>query len=88
MTYLEVAYRYAGPLTLEQSKKLGDLPGHYGIRRLRLDESNQIARIEFDASRLKETEVVHWIRRAGIPLTERVEAPVGDPELSRRVASG
>jgi len=77
MTYLEVSYRYEGPLTLEQMRKLGDLTGHYGIRRIRLDEPSQMARIEFDASRLKETEVVHWIRRAGIPLKERVETPVG-----------
>ena len=76
MTYLEVSYRYEGPLTLALMKKLGDLPGHYGIRRIRLDEPNQVARIEFDASRLKETEVVHWIRRAGIPLTERIDTSV------------
>ncbi len=75
MTYLEVAYRYAGPLTLEQMKHLGDLPGHYGIRRIRLDEREQVARIEFDASRLKETEVVHWVRRAGIPLIARTDTP-------------
>jgi len=77
MTYLEVHYRYAGPLSAEQMKRLGDLPGHYGIRRIRLDEGSQVARIEFDASRLKESEVVHWIRRAGIPLTER--AQVNEP---------
>jgi len=88
MTYLEVAYRYAGPLSLDQMKKLGDLPGQYGIRRVRLDEPNQVARIEFDASRLKEAEVVHWIRGAGIPLVERVEAAVADPEPGRRVGSG
>lgn len=75
MTYLEVNYRYAGPLSLEQMKRLGDLPGRYGIRRVRLDEANQVARIEFDASRLKETEVVHWVRRAGIPLTARADSP-------------
>jgi hypothetical protein len=73
MTYLEVYYRYAGPFSRTQMKRLGELPGHYGIRRIRLDEANQVARIEFDASRLKETEVVHWIRQAGIPLTERVQ---------------
>jgi hypothetical protein len=73
MTYLEAAYRYAGPLSLEQMKRVGELPGHYGIRRIRLDEQQQVARIEFDASRLKETEVVHWIRRAGIPLTDRAD---------------
>lgn len=76
MTYLEVFYRYQGPLSVEQMKKIGEPPGHYGIRRIRLDEAQQVARIEFDASRLKETEVVHWIRRAGIPLTERLASPV------------
>jgi len=73
MTYLETNYRYRGPLTLAHLKFLAELPGHYGIRSIRLDEANQLACIEFDASRLKETEVVHWVRRAGIPLTERVE---------------
>ena len=72
MTFLEVNYRYTGPLTPTQLKRLGELPGYYGIRRLRFDEANSIVRIEYDASRLKETEVVHWVRRAGIPLTERV----------------
>jgi hypothetical protein len=52
--------------------RVGDLPGHYGIRRIRLDEERCIACVEFDASRLKESEVVHWIRRSGIPLTERI----------------
>lgn len=72
MTFLEVSYRYAGPLTPAQWKRLGELPGHYGIRRVRLEEANSIAVIEFDASRLKETEAVHWVRQAGIPLTDRV----------------
>ncbi len=74
MTYLEVHYRYAGPLRPEQCKRLAELPGHYGIQRVRLDEQNQIACIAFDASRLKESELVHWIRGAGIPLTEKVDA--------------
>ena len=75
MTFLEVSYRYAGPLAPAQLKRLGELPGHYGLRRIHLDEANAVARVEFDASRLKETEVVHWIRRAGIPLTERLPSP-------------
>jgi hypothetical protein len=72
MTFLEVNYRYRGSLTPEQLKHVGELPGHYGIRRIRLDEEHSIARIEFDASRLKESEVVHWVRRAGIALDERL----------------
>ena len=72
MTYLEVRYRYAGPLTAAEWKRLGELPGHYGILRVHLDDAHGVARILFDASRLKETEVVHWVRRAGIPLTDKV----------------
>ena len=73
MTFLEANYRYRGPLNAAQLKRLGELTGHYGIRRIRLDEERSVARIEFDASRLKESEVVHWVRRAGIALLERVE---------------
>ena len=72
MTFLEVTYRYQGPLRPKVLRRIGDLPGRYGIRRVRLDEQNSIARIEFDASRLKETEVVHWVRAAGLSLTEKV----------------
>lgn len=72
MTYLEVRYRTAGPLTAAQLKRLGELPGHYGILRVEVDDAERVARILFDASRLKETEVVHWVRRAGIPLTDKV----------------
>ncbi len=74
MTYLEVHYRCAAPLQRAQLERLAELPGHYGIQRVRLDEQNRIACIAFDASRLKESEVVHWIRGAGIPLTEKVDA--------------
>lgn len=77
MTFLELNYRYRGPLSATQFQRLGELSGHYGIRRVRLDEEQAIARIEFDASRLKESEVVHWVRRAGIPLLDRV--PVDSP---------
>lgn len=73
MTFLEVTYRYTGPLTPAQLKQLAELPGHYGIRKIHLEEEKRLARIEYDASRLKESEVVHWIRRAGISLTDRVE---------------
>lgn len=73
MTFLEVRYRYAGPLTLAQMRKLGELAGVYGLRRITVEEEHNQIRIEFDASRLKETEAVHLLRGAGIPLTEKVD---------------
>lgn len=73
MTYLEVHYRYTGKLTLVQRRKLGELTGVYGLRRLGVNEEHNQLRIEFDASRLRESEAVHIVRGAGIPLTEKVE---------------
>ncbi len=72
MTFLEVRYRYEGALTRERVRRVGELTGHYGILGVWLDEGSHTARIRFDASRLKETEVIHWVRRAGLPLTVRV----------------
>lgn len=82
MTYLQTSYRFRGTLSRTQMKRLGDLPGHYGIRRIHIEEKNNLAQIEYDASRLKEAEVVHWIRKAGIPLTERVDASALPEESS------
>lgn len=72
MTFLEVRYRYHGPLSANQCKRIGELTGRYGILGIWLEEEKSTARIRFDASRLKESEVVHWVRRAGLPLTERI----------------
>ena len=72
MTFLEVSYAYDGPLKPAQLRRLSDLTGHYGILGIFLEENRHVARIRFDASRLKESEAVHWVRLAGIPLTERV----------------
>ncbi|MFQ5816827.1 MAG: hypothetical protein ACE5H2_02575 [Terriglobia bacterium] len=74
MTSLQVCYRYAGKLTLAQRRKLGELCGVYGLRRITLEEECNQLQIEFDASRLKESEAVHILHRAGIPLTQKIEA--------------
>jgi hypothetical protein len=72
MTLLEVCYRYTGTLTPAQMRKLGELGGVYGLRRIRVEEERHEIRIEFDASRLKESEALHIVRQAGIPLTEKI----------------
>jgi hypothetical protein len=72
VTFLQIRYRYRGPLGREQLQRLSEVTGHYGIRAVRLDEESSMAMIEFDASRLTEGEVVHWVRAAGLPLTEKV----------------
>ncbi len=74
MTFLEVCYRYPGKLTPRQMRRLGELTGVYGLRRIRVEEERNLIYIEFDASRLKETEAVGVLRGAGIPLSEKVES--------------
>jgi len=44
----------------------------YGIRRLSFNEREQLVRVEYDASRLKEPVVAKLVRNAGLAIEERV----------------
>ncbi len=61
------------PLNSEQLRELGKFANTYGLRRFRVDEKTNRLSFEYDASRLKETEVAHVLRQARIPVTGRVE---------------
>ncbi|HYL10175.1 MAG TPA: hypothetical protein VEU31_05505 [Candidatus Acidoferrales bacterium] len=73
MTLLEITYELQSPLNNEQLRKLGAFANTYGLRRFRVDEAAKRLTFEYDASRLKETEVANVLRCAGIPVTRRVE---------------
>ena len=64
------------PLDREQLTALAGFANTYGLRRFRVDEAANRLSFEYDASRLKETEVEHVLRQAKIPVLRRVE-PVG-----------
>jgi len=76
MTLMEITYQLQSPLSLEQLRTLGGFANTYGLRRFRVDEQTNRLSFEYDASRLKETEVEHVLREARIPVTRRVD-PVG-----------
>jgi hypothetical protein len=61
------------PLKTEQLRALGRFANTYGLRRFRVDEKANRLSFEYDASRLKETEVAHVLRQANIPILGRVE---------------
>ena len=61
------------PLKTEQLRALGRFANTYGLRRFRVDEKTNRLSFEYDASRLKETEVAHVLRQARIPILGRVE---------------
>jgi hypothetical protein len=76
MTLMEITYELQSPLTPEQLRALGSFANTYGLRRFRVDEKNNRLSFEYDASRLRETELAHVLREARISVLRRVE-PVG-----------
>jgi hypothetical protein len=72
VTLVEVTYELQGPLRPEQLRALGQFANTYGLRRFRVDEHLNRLSFEYDASRLKETEVAHVLRMARIPVERRV----------------
>ena len=76
MTLMEITYELQSRLQPEQLRTLGSFANTYGLRRFHVDENNNRLSFEYDASRLKETEVEHVLRQANIPVLRRV-APVG-----------
>jgi hypothetical protein len=72
MTQLEAAYRYGAAPTEAAMRAIDNLREVYGIRRIAFREKEQIVRVEFDASRLKEPSVAGMLKQAGIDLKERL----------------
>jgi hypothetical protein len=73
MTLMDITFELQSPLIPEQLRALGSYANTYGLRRFRVDEKTNRLSFEYDASRLKETEVVHVLRQAKIPVLRRVE---------------
>ena len=72
MTLVEVTYELERPLETEQLRRLGEFANTYGLRRFHVDEEKSLLRFEYDASRLKETQVEHVLRAEKIAVKGRV----------------
>lgn len=72
MTTMEVSYRYANPPNEAIMRAIDSVREVYGIRRVSLNEKEKIARVEYDASRLKEPTVVNLLRKAGLAVGEKL----------------
>jgi hypothetical protein len=72
MTLLEITYELQSPLSLQQLGRLGEFANTYGLRKLRVDEKRNQITFEYDASRLRDTQVAHVLGRAGIAVTRKV----------------
>jgi hypothetical protein len=72
MTLVEITYELQSPLSNEQLHDLGGFANTYGLRKFRVSDERKHLTFEYDASRLKETEVSHVLRMARIPVTRKI----------------
>jgi hypothetical protein len=73
MTLVEATFELQETPGPEHLRRLGEFANTYGLRRFRLDEARKRLTFEYDASRLKETEVANVLARACIPVLRRAE---------------
>ena len=73
MTLVEVTYELQTALTREQLARLGTFANTYGLRKFRVEEGKNLLAFEYDASRLKETELIHVLRQANIPVVRKLD---------------
>jgi hypothetical protein len=72
MTLVEITFELQSPLTPKQMSELGEFANTYGLRRFHLDEGKNQLSFEYDASRLKQSQVVHLLGGANIAITRIV----------------
>jgi len=72
MTLMEIKYALASPLTLEQLKQLSEFSNTYGLRKFKLNDAKTELSFEYDASRLRETEVTHVLGQAKIAVSKKL----------------
>jgi len=72
MTLVEITFELQGPLGEEQLRALGGFANTYGLRRFRVDNAKRRLTFEYDASRLKGTEVEQVLRQARIAVVRVV----------------
>ncbi len=72
MTLLEITYELQSPLSLDQLSRLGSFANTYGLRKFRVDEQRNHLTFEYDASRLRDTQIAHVLGQAGIAVTREV----------------
>jgi len=72
MTTVDVLFRYGAQPDENVMSAYGQLSNVYGIRKLRLEESDRTIRVEYDATRLTEAKVEGLLRAAGFDITEKL----------------
>ena len=74
MTQMDVSYRYVNRPDESIMRAMDNLREVYGIRRVSFNDKDQIVRVEYDASRLKEPTVARLLRNTGLYTLRRLSA--------------
>lgn len=72
MTQMDVSFRYVNRPDERIMAAIDNMREVYGIRRVRVNEKEQIVRVEYDASRLKEPVVAKLLRNAGLSIGDKL----------------
>jgi hypothetical protein len=81
MTLVEITYELQSPLTPNQLRLLGEFSNTSGLRRFRFDESKNHLSFEYDASRLRDTQIAHVLGQATIAVARKVTETGAQPEF-------
>ncbi len=72
MTSVEVVFSYQTVPDETVMRAIDDVREVYGIRRLRFNEKDRTVRVEYDATRLNESNVARLLRGAGVDISEKI----------------
>jgi hypothetical protein len=72
MTLVELTFELQSPLDAKQMADLREFANTYGLRRFRFDAAKNQLTFEYDASRLRQSQVVHALGGANIAVTRIV----------------
>jgi hypothetical protein len=72
MTLLEIRYALQSPLTNDQLRSLSEFANTYGLRKFNFNEAKTELSFEYDASRLRETQVAHALGLAKIAVVKKL----------------
>ena len=72
MTAVEIRFRYQAPFQPQALPRTSEDHGFFGIRKMRLDQQQNVITVEYDATRLDPKGVESVLRRVGVPIVERI----------------
>ena len=85
MTQVDVTYRYEAVPSEATALALGSMREVYGVRRVDVQPSGKTVTVEYDSTRLSESNIHQFLRRTGLDVVERVQRYTVPPPVQPAV---